>query len=42
MEKETGIDVIKLTEKDYLRTLANGIRFGRAAGTYTRPLLSST
>ena len=30
MEKETGIDVIKLTEKDYLRTLANGIRFGRA------------
>ena len=25
-----GIDVIKLTEKDYLRTLANGIRFGRA------------
>jgi dynein heavy chain len=30
MEKDTGIDVIKLTEKDYLRTLANGIRFGRA------------
>ena len=25
-----GIDVIKLSEKDYLRTLANGIRFGRA------------
>ena len=25
-----GVDVIKLTEKDYLRTLANGIRFGRA------------
>ena len=30
MMKESGIDVIKLTERDYLRTLANGIRFGRA------------
>jgi len=29
-ETAGGIDVIKLTEKDYLRTLANGIRFGRA------------
>ena len=30
MEKERGIDIIKLTEKDYLRTLENGVRFGRA------------
>lgn len=30
MEKESGCDVIKLSDKDYLRTLANGIRFGRA------------
>ena len=29
-ETAGGIDVIKLSEKDYLRTLANGIRFGRA------------
>uniref|UniRef100_A0A7S0PMT4 Dynein heavy chain n=1 Tax=Micromonas pusilla TaxID=38833 RepID=A0A7S0PMT4_MICPS len=30
MCKESGIDVIKLSNKDYLRTLANAIRFGRA------------
>ena len=30
MEKERGIDVVKLTDKDYLRTLENGVRFGRA------------
>lgn len=24
-----GIDVIKLTDKNFLRTLENGIRFGR-------------
>jgi dynein heavy chain len=29
MYKETGIDVIKLSEKDYLRTLENAVRFGR-------------
>ena len=29
-ETAGGIDVIKLSDKDYLRTLANGIRFGRA------------
>ena len=30
MEKDRGLDVIKLSEKDYLRTLENGVRFGRA------------
>ena len=30
MCKDSGIDVIKLSNKDYLRTLANAIRFGRA------------
>ena len=30
MEKERGIDIVKLTDKDYLRTLENGVRFGRA------------
>jgi dynein heavy chain len=30
MEKEHGLDQIKLTDKDYLRTLENAIRFGRA------------
>ena len=30
MEKDTGLDTIKLSEKDYLRTLENGVRFGRA------------
>ncbi|KAI5076359.1 hypothetical protein GOP47_0008424 [Adiantum capillus-veneris] len=29
MYKEVGIDVIKLSEKDYLRTLENAVRFGR-------------
>jgi hypothetical protein len=29
MFKDTGLDVIKLSEKDYLRTLENGVRFGR-------------
>ncbi|KAL2653916.1 hypothetical protein R1flu_022044 [Riccia fluitans] len=29
MYKDIGLDVIKLSEKDYLRTLENGIRFGR-------------
>ena len=29
-EKEHGLDQIKLTDKDYLRTLENAIRFGRA------------
>eukprot|EP00798_Chlamydomonas_sp_ICE-L_P022533 gene22533-29660_t len=30
MEKESGLDVIKLSDKDFLRTLENGVRFGRA------------
>ena len=30
MEKDSGLDAIKLSEKDYLRTLENGVRFGRA------------
>ena len=30
MEKDKGLDVIKLNDKDYLRTLENGVRFGRA------------
>ena len=30
MEKEAGLDVVKLSEKDFLRTLENGVRFGRA------------
>ena len=29
-EKETGLDIIKLSQKDFLRTLENGVRFGRA------------
>jgi len=29
MEKDNGLDVIKLTDKDYLRTLENGVRFGK-------------
>jgi dynein heavy chain len=29
MFKDKGLDVIKLSEKDYLRTLENGVRFGR-------------
>jgi len=30
MEKESGLDVIKLSDRDFLRTLENGVRFGRA------------
>ena len=30
MEKEHGLDVVKLSEKDFLRTLENAVRFGRA------------
>ena len=30
MERDAGLDVIKLSEKDMLRTLENGVRFGRA------------
>lgn len=29
MEKVSGLDVIKQSDKDFLRTLENGIRFGR-------------
>ncbi|CAB4026765.1 dynein heavy chain 1, axonemal-like, partial [Paramuricea clavata] len=29
MEKESGIDVIKLTDKDFLRSLENAVRFGK-------------
>eukprot|EP00764_Aduncisulcus_paluster_P008088 gnl/Carplike_NY0171/2637_a3544_383.p1 GENE.gnl/Carplike_NY0171/2637_a3544_383~~gnl/Carplike_NY0171/2637_a3544_383.p1 ORF type:complete len:1624 (-),score=590.72 gnl/Carplike_NY0171/2637_a3544_383:137-4699(-) len=29
MEKENGLDIIKLSDKDFLRTLENDIRFGR-------------
>ncbi|XP_024523426.1 dynein heavy chain 1, axonemal [Selaginella moellendorffii] len=29
MYRETGLDVIKLSERDYLRTLENAVRFGR-------------
>ncbi|BBN11637.1 hypothetical protein Mp_5g13570 [Marchantia polymorpha subsp. ruderalis] len=29
MYRDIGLDVIKLSEKDYLRTLENGVRFGR-------------
>lgn len=29
MERGSGLDVVKLTEKDFLRTLENGVRFGR-------------
>ncbi|KAJ3125137.1 Dynein heavy chain 1, axonemal [Nowakowskiella sp. JEL0407] len=29
MEKETGLDIIKLTDRDFLRTLENAIRFGK-------------
>ena len=29
-EKDHGLDQIKLTDKDYLRTLENAVRFGRA------------
>lgn len=29
MYKDIGLDVIKFAEKDYLRILENGVRFGR-------------
>ena len=29
MERVSGLDVIKQSDKDFLRTLENGIRFGR-------------
>lgn len=29
MEKESGLDIIKLTDRDFLRTLENCIRFGK-------------
>lgn len=28
-EKEAGIDVIKLSDKDFLRSLENAVRFGK-------------
>lgn len=28
-EKENGIDVVKLSDKDFLRSLENAIRFGK-------------
>ena len=28
-EKENGIDVIKLSDKDFLRSLENAVRFGK-------------
>ena len=30
MERDSGLDIIKLSDKDFLRTLENGVRFGRA------------
>ena len=30
MERDAGLDVIKLSDRDFLRTLENGVRFGRA------------
>lgn len=30
LEKERGLDVVKPMDKDLLRTLENGVRFGRA------------
>lgn len=30
MERERGLDVVKLSDKDFLRVLENGVRFGRA------------
>ena len=33
MERESGLDVIKLSDKDFLRTLENGVRFGRAGAS---------
>ena len=30
MERDSGLDIIKLSDRDFLRTLENGVRFGRA------------
>ena len=29
MEKPAGLEVVKMTDKDFLRTLENAVRFGR-------------
>lgn len=29
MERDHGLEVVKLSDKDFLRTLENGVRFGR-------------
>ena len=29
MERENGLDIIKLTNKDFLRSLENAVRFGK-------------
>jgi len=29
MEKDSGLDTIKLTDKDFLRSLENAVRFGK-------------
>ena len=29
MEKAAGLEVVKMTDKDFLRTLENAVRFGR-------------
>lgn len=29
LEKDAGLDIVKLTDKDFLRTLENAVRFGR-------------
>ena len=29
MENTAGLDIIKMTDKDFLRTLENAVRFGR-------------
>lgn len=34
MERDSGMDVVKLSGKDFLRTLENGVRFGRAVSLY--------
>ena len=28
-EKDNGLDVVKLTDKDFLRSLENAVRFGK-------------
>lgn len=30
MERDSGLDIIKLSDRDFVRTLENGVRFGRA------------